>query len=86
MVSLHWIFSDRMNFTTMLMKFMVSVMIILHVLTSTCSAQNDEKCLPPGHPCYQINKSCCPGYKCASGPLAGPPRPTDRCISDKIIG
>ncbi|CAF4704885.1 unnamed protein product, partial [Rotaria sp. Silwood2] len=29
---------------------------------------------------------CCPGYKCASGPVSRPPSPSDRCISDKIIG
>lgn len=28
----------------------------------------------------------CLGYTCASGPVSTPPAPTDRFISDKIIG
>ncbi len=61
-------------------------MIILTALTTKCSAQENNDCLAPGKSCYKVNLPCCPGYKCASGPLSTKPQPTDRCISDKIIG
>lgn len=75
-----------MHLMNMLIKFTIFIFICLHILTTTHAAENDKHCLAPGESCYQKNTLCCTGYKCASGPVATLPRPTDRCISDKIIG
>lgn len=45
------------------------------------------KYLAPGKSCYQTNQPCCSGYRCGSGPLSYPePQPTDKCISELIVG
>jgi hypothetical protein len=50
--------------------------------TATCI-----KCIAPGLSCYQTNQTCCSGFRCGSGgPVYSEPRPTDRCISNSIIG
>jgi len=61
-------------------------MIVMAVSAIKCSAEEDNHCLAPGKSCYKVNLPCCPAYKCASGPVSILPQPTDRCISDKIIG
>ncbi|CAF3217234.1 unnamed protein product [Rotaria socialis] len=44
-------------------------------------------CIPAGRPCYQINRPCCPGYRCGSGPaIYVKPRPTDICIPNLLKG
>lgn len=64
----------------------IGVLVVMMALMGECAAGKRNKCLAPGESCYQIDKPCCPGYKCASGPLTTPPSPTDRCISNAIIG
>lgn len=44
------------------------------------------QCLPAGSNCYESEVPCCPGYQCASGPIARPPNVTDTCILESIRG
>ena len=75
-----------MKFTILFMKFMISIMIVINTFSIAYAEQGSKKCLAPGEQCYQATLPCCTGYKCASGPVSSLPKPTDRCISNQIIG
>ncbi|CAF1260151.1 unnamed protein product [Rotaria magnacalcarata] len=58
---------------------------ILEVQNETTA--NCIECIPAGQSCYQINRPCCPGYQCSTGPaIYVKPRPTDICISSLLKG